>query len=375
MTGPHHKNFENAPCPCESGRLSKNCCLASDDTFRPKRCTISMSESTTGYSHPNCYASPLNDCSHDISREHYISRGVLKLMSQNNKLGASGFHWLPTGHNFASPDAFTARILCRRHNNALASIDNIAARLYRDWASVLFDFGAIEQFRKPDRNSWWWDYSKRSKDHLFLFNGHDIEQWLLKLLCGLVFSGNSSINGQRLTDWRPDEKWLRILFGKDPFPVGWGLHFSNSINERLVADYRLSLSLIINNNGISGLKCLINNVEFILAMMQPDTYGKITLHDSKDIEQTKVTTIYRPKQLNLHDGDRNRVFEFYWDPPGDGKSLHIKFDKKQTTNDYIIAQGYPPSQNTFNTTQQLRRNGPCPCGSRLKYKLCCGRKK
>ncbi len=280
----------------------------------------------------------------------------------------------PTGHNFASPDAFTSRILCNRHNNALASLDKIATRLYRNWATVLFDFGAIESFRKPDKNSWFWDYSKRSKDRLFLFNGHDIEQWLLKLLCGFVFSGNSSINGQRLINWRPDDKWLRILFGKDSFPIGWGLHLANNISERYTADYRLSLAIVFNDNVIVGLRCWINNAEFVLAMMQPDAEGMITLHGSKDIE-SKVTVGYRPRQINLHDGERKRVFEFYWDPPGDGKILHFKFDKHPTNTNDIFAHGYTGSQNIVNTLQEPHRNGPCPCGSGIKYKLCHGHKR
>ena len=32
---------------------------------------------STGYSHPSCYAKELSDCSTGISKEHYISKGLL----------------------------------------------------------------------------------------------------------------------------------------------------------------------------------------------------------------------------------------------------------------------------------------------------------
>lgn len=371
MTGPYHRNFGDVPCPCESGRLSRNCCLASDGVFRPSRCKIGAPDRTTGYSHPSCYAGSLNDCSHDISREHYISSSVLKLLSQKNKFGARGFHWLPPGDNLASPEAFTAKILCSRHNNALAPLDQIAARLYRSWATVLFDFGAIEPFRKPDRNSWWWDYSQRSRDRLFLFNGHDIEQWLLKLLCGFVFSGNSSVSGNRLTGWRPDEKWVRILFGKNDLPKGWGLHLANGATERLVADYGLSLAPLHDrsSDAVVGLRCWINGIQFVLAMMQPDADGTFTLHDSSNME-SKQTVGYRPRQLNLHDGDHRRVFEFYWDHPGDGTNLQVEFDRHRSIIGDTLSQGCCPGHHAVSTLPELRWNGPCPCGSGKKYKLC-----
>src|SRR4051812_16050975 len=111
----------NAPCPCESGKHAGTCCRQASGELRATRCDTQPHPPQTGHSHPSCYARSLMDCSKSISREHYVSEGVLKLLAEEKTLAASGFPWLREGEDRnVSLKALTGKMLCDRHNSALA---------------------------------------------------------------------------------------------------------------------------------------------------------------------------------------------------------------------------------------------------------------
>jgi hypothetical protein len=61
----------------------------------------------------------------------------------------------------------------------------------------------------------------------FLFNGDDIERWMLKAFCGVLFA-NRRDNVQLPSSWRPPLEWLRIIFEGVPFQVRCGLYGHHS---------------------------------------------------------------------------------------------------------------------------------------------------
>lgn len=61
------------PCPCESGKLTKDCCLRPNGVLRPKPFIPKFPTPKTGIRNPKCYVSDFANCSDDISGEHCIS--------------------------------------------------------------------------------------------------------------------------------------------------------------------------------------------------------------------------------------------------------------------------------------------------------------
>jgi hypothetical protein len=64
---------------------------------------------------------------------------------------------------------------------------------------------------------------------VFGFNGHDIERWMLKPLCGFVYSKNSESQSGRIENREPSYQWLEFLFGHNELSAGLGLHIYERI--------------------------------------------------------------------------------------------------------------------------------------------------
>ena len=65
---------------------------------------------------PKCYAAELNECSKDISAEHFFSRSILELLDDGPGFTVSGFPWQKTGRplkpSVASLAANRVRLFC-----------------------------------------------------------------------------------------------------------------------------------------------------------------------------------------------------------------------------------------------------------------------
>lgn len=190
----------------------------------------------TAYSNPKCYARGLNDCSQRISREHYLSRRVLELWSDNGIVVTNATDL--RDEKFSSPistGALASKILCERHNHALSALDQVGG-----------DFGRFIR-NKPVQPK----YS--------VINGFDLERWMLKLFLGLtVVVKNQEFNTKR---WQPPLEWLHLLFGKQALTDSGGLYAftlnnvsrpGNMIRINFVSerDTRNEVGIIINLDGI-----------------------------------------------------------------------------------------------------------------------------
>lgn len=158
-------------CLCGSRRLMRDCCLCERRDTKPPG-------PQTGYSHPSCFGRVLQDCSPAISHEHYISHGILALF-HGKGITISGMPWIPDDQRKrVSRASLTGKMLCERHNHALSPLDATAAEFFRlfttEWTGEEVD--------------------------VFLTRGYDLERWLLKMLCGLVASGNATLDGNRLPE-------------------------------------------------------------------------------------------------------------------------------------------------------------------------------
>jgi hypothetical protein len=116
-------------CLCGRSKLLRDCCLLQDGTYRTKAPSLDPPPPQTHYANPNCYLSYTRDCSKDISAEHYVSKSVLEAFGKN--IVIEGTPWLSVGEKReVGINSLTAKILCKRHNSALAPLDHEAGKFY-----------------------------------------------------------------------------------------------------------------------------------------------------------------------------------------------------------------------------------------------------
>jgi hypothetical protein len=288
-------------CPCESGKLIKDCCLRCDRILRPKPFIPRPPVPKTGHRNQKCYAAALADCSDKISGEHYISHGILKALSNDGvSVEVEGFSWLK-GRKLKLPTKhLRSNILCKRHNESLSGLDSIAKRFF---LSIL----RIDKEYALDLDD--------CLDRVFLFNGHDIERWILKTLCGAVFSGSLTLPTTPIKAWEPNLQWLRILFSLENFPKQWGLYISTNVNEMNEVKGGYVFSPVANNSlGIYGVVANLNRMSFILAMRD-------TPADRTDTILSGY--IYRPEDLLTTNGKSKKVIKLGWDVKGQGGTITV----------------------------------------------------
>jgi hypothetical protein len=278
-------NVHTDACLCGSGRLLRDCCLTA-------RCDTVPAGTSTGHSHPACFARSLNDCSRTISKEHYISKSVLGLFGSADAT-VSGMPWLPDGdEKKVSIESLTAKILCIRHNNALSPLDAVAAEFFRFFTEAWSDPGT----------------------EVYLTCGFELERWLLKMLCGLVVSGNATLAGQRLPIWMPPTEWLQILFGTENVESPAGLH--SIIGRYRAPNASLNVNPVFKSSTGQpiALAFAVSGIAFLFAME--------ALPDLAKPARWGADTRYRPMVLQLTNGDKTREAHFGW-PDGPLVSLSL----------------------------------------------------
>jgi hypothetical protein len=213
----------------------------------------------------------------------------------------SGFPWQKAGEVKELPiKALASNILCKRHNEALACLDDIGGRFVKSLHTINADSG-----------------NGIAVDRMFLFNGHDIERWMLKGLCGLAYSKNLAHNAKQITDWTPPVEWLEILFGLRLFPDKWGLYYEAGDAEEIrQTSPDIKLAPLYREGVIYGMRIWLISFAFLLAMTAPPDDKRGTLLEK---------AIYRPSGLSFNDGKKEQTLALAWDIEGEGKLINFKF--------------------------------------------------
>src|SRR5215472_9101566 len=141
-------------CPCGSGEFFENCCRLPDGSLYK---TVNLPKppgAATGIAKTGCYMNWIRNCSHAMSREHFISRSVLKLFGETH-VAVNNLPWLPEGETRGLPvnELVARQILCERHNAAMSPPDAAAGNFFAAIKSVYEDLGDLKTLsRKPQ---WW----------------------------------------------------------------------------------------------------------------------------------------------------------------------------------------------------------------------------
>jgi hypothetical protein len=245
--------------------------------------------SKTGLANPGCYAAPLKDCGGPLTREHYISKNLL--CKFGNKFTVEGLSW-SDGPRELTEKAMATKMLCKRHNEALHSLDWAIGRLH----DALLKAHQGQDIGTHD------------------FDGEDLERWALKVLLGLGVSGDLLVDGQKERMEAPDLH-LRILFGEDEMPEWCGFYY---IGGRLPAFTADCLSLGLERypadhceaGAVYGVTVRLLDFQFVTSITQRLAPGPQKLE-------------YRPHGFILDNPERGRV-RLRWNRTPSTKVLVLK---------------------------------------------------
>lgn len=259
-------------CPCESGNLFRRCCQRSGC---PAPAVTRPTGEKTGISNERCYASAYNNCSTKLSREHFLSESILEILDVTGNLTAAGLPWLSPGeHRSVAPSMLTGKVLCTRHNSALSSLDARFLRFFRTLLKI------EEEFK---------DAASAQVERHYLFNGHDIERWMLKTLCGLAASGNASTDEGAVKKWKPNVTWVNMIFGTQKFPARAGLyyHVSNDASREFLKGIDIQ-PMFDEQNRLGLANFVVKENDLFLVMVPPPEGLRVEFLEE---------SIYRPQRL------------------------------------------------------------------------------
>jgi hypothetical protein len=190
-------------------------CEAERSMTPPKDARTKPPGARTGYKNPGCYARALSDCSAKLTQEHVVSKNFLKRLE-----APTGFfdgYGVPLGPGQfppfkASSASLSPKVLCERHNNALSPLDEAMGKALARLTDAALEFAT----------------GRSPKPWLHVVNGHDLERWCLKLLCGGSRGAILQGAGFDPTSWLPPSQWLDVLFGERRLAPPLGLYFAGS---------------------------------------------------------------------------------------------------------------------------------------------------
>jgi len=225
-----------------------------------------------------CYANILGNCDSKMTREHYISEGIFNLMS-GVSFTVSGFPWQKrdSTQQLRTSD-LTAKVLCRKHNSELGSIDSSAQHFFKTIYHCTR--GGIQGTV---------DVSQLGFD----FDGRDLERWLLKVACGAIASGNHGGKDRTV----PPE-FVEILFGQRSWPEYFCLYSSERTEYTVPArdhmrfDFRRDKS----NKYLQGVTCYFMSIDLTLVLGN----------------YIGVPGLKRPKTLDYRHEDRQIEINLKW---------------------------------------------------------------
>lgn len=287
-------------CPCDNIKTIKECsCLQPNNVMYPEDITITFGNvAPKKLENPKCFAKELNSCSNNISREHYISHSILqeikKTYTQGEQLRVGGLPWQSQGAlKEISPNSLASKMLCEHHNNSLSPLDTVGLRFFQAFQQIHNELHTSINPRK-----------------YYLFNGHNIERWMFKILCGIIAAG---ITTNIPKEARPPLAYLKALFYGEHFPETWGLYIITDMGKQQ-ASGGIKVSAISNGNIVSGLIVEILAFRFILAT-----------HSVPKKEGILNNSVNRPSCLHLKsiNSKKDAYIFFSWKIKGDESTINI----------------------------------------------------
>jgi hypothetical protein len=201
----------------------------------------------------------LGDCSTAISKEHYVSAVVLRGVS----LGEPTV--LVQNLSFQQPgtlegrgiNSLVAKVLCEKHNAALSIFDAAGNALFTGMDGIDSTVGKAGE-----------------QPGAFVVNGDHLERWMLKMLCGGLYSGTMPVPGGSMKGVCPPVEWLNILFRDTALSPGQGFYLRAGTPGELFSTEPAILKMAVvvdKDNVVIGFRMWVFNFEYLLVLASVPT--------------------------------------------------------------------------------------------------------
>lgn len=287
----------NGPCPCGQGRKLQVCCLKSDGKLQRKLGCLTPPGANTGYSHPKCYLQRTNNCCEKLSAEHYISKAVLAEIDNTFDMP---FPWLADGEVVRiGINAMTAKILCKRHNSALAELDTHAREFFRFIRLSIEYVTGETKFKSPP---------------VFLVSGDAIELWATKMLLGLYHAKIASHQREILRNrYSVDIELFCSALANPGMTAPTGLYVVAGTGK-FEGEFHVSPLSISDDERVIGIQF---------------RFGLVTMDcvlDPRDVNFTylKEHYFYRPSAIHINSKNRGATILMSWLDGVERKSVDLE---------------------------------------------------
>jgi hypothetical protein len=262
-----------------------------------------MIKPQTGFGHPNCYAQALNDCSTTISGEHWVSETILESVEHGRGRKSRGvrtrnlaFQQRDVRQMFGI-GSLKANILCTNHNSRLSPLDCCGKAMFDAMETVHYEC------ETPDAST-----------DVISVDGDLFERFLLKVMCGGLFSGNLRHSSFSMKGQLPPLQWLKTLFDGAAFPARHGLYYMPKV-DLIVANHDvLDFSPFFSEDlkTVCGIRSWFFGIEFdlLFASIQPG------------VRTSFYNSLYRPAGLRVKGSDAR--IEFTWNGGPGGQEILLE---------------------------------------------------
>jgi hypothetical protein len=227
----------------------------------------------------SCWAHALGDCGGGRSKEHLISRGLLR----SEPVTVSGLDWCREPKTIPV-SGLAANILCKKHNSSLSPVDAAGIQAMTDLEKFL-------QVRGIRRRK---VFRQREPQH-YAVEGPLLERWMLKTMINVAFE-HITPGGAR---WSPPAEWVQLAFGRRSFPARCGLYLSDPRDSALALERSKLRIEFMTQDGLQ-----MHGAEF-------DLNGWAVTLSLVPLEARRSD--YRPSFVRDRDGLKTRqVIAFAW---------------------------------------------------------------
>jgi len=292
-------------CPCGSGSSFARCCLGGDGRPAMALGGLVPPVPVTGEAQSGCYMAATANCGGGLSREHYISRGLI----DGPELRVRGLPWQCEEVAYYSPDNLVARILCRRHNAAMSPLDAHAIRFFLALEAGL----KHAQRRSPSR-----------KSRFFMTSGDGLELWAMKTLASLYASRiDFTTPDHRFRDFEPPmDRIVTELSAQNPRSImTLSVPLTQDAHEERVGRRAVSIGPIVHEESrrLSGLLVRMHGIALVFNIDLPD-------EDTLSEEE-----IARPDMIDLIGmGRTSRIFLSWHRRRREGRIVQLRLSHPRT---------------------------------------------
>jgi hypothetical protein len=227
----------------------------------------------------------LGSCDGVISGEHLFAAAIMELLADNGDFTISGLPWIKGDKPVSvGINSLKTNCLCRKHNSALAPLDEAALKL----------FTALKQ-----------SLERKVAYLRFLVSGHDIERWLLKTLKALAASGNLGKGRQKLSGkFAEDIKIIDMIDDPKAWRPTSGLYCLARHGAFMENNNRFQLQPLMNDKDeIDGLVTNMLGVAFVLLLEPLDFAARPEL----------MGAVFRPNQILVRENKVHNWLAMSWE--------------------------------------------------------------